>query len=918
MAYGPKRFASSALIALVIALFLSLSAIAAFYTDYLWFDALGYLPLFLTVFWSKVILFLIGAVLFALFALANLFVVSRIKGDKALKEDSAKGLRFVLFGVFSFVLGFTLSGAWQTVLTYLAQQPFGLADPVFGKDIGFYVFTLPFYTTLWGYLLLAVLFGFVLTAIAYLPVLKGAFRFPSFPHTPFDQFPARPPKDLGLGKAFQKVPRAVKLHLGLFVLGLFLLLAVRNWLDRYGILLSRMGAVYGAGYTDLNVTLPLLVLMAGLSVVAGIAAVAYLTLGSGQGKRTRRTVLVGILIAYVILLVLGKGIVPALVQNIIVSPNEITLETPYIERNIELTRYAYGIDSVDELEFPAEESITADMLGMNEQTVDNIRLLDWRPLLDSYKQLQEIRLYYDFIDIDIDRYTINGSYRQVMLSPREIRQSQLPSQAQTWLNQHSVYTHGYGVVMSPVNTIDAQGMPKFLLKDIPPKNIAGDPALDVRQPGIYYGEHENEYILTRTQTQEFDYPKGDTNIYTAYAGKGGVVIDTPLKRLMFAIRFQDYKLLVSGQLKDDTRIMFDRSVQRRIGKVMPFLTLDPDPYLVVADGRLWWIQDAYTVASSFPYSEPFQGINYLRNSVKAVVDAYDGTVTYYVMDTEDPVIRTYMNLFPTQFRLFAEMPDPLKPHVRYPELLFSVQAEMYASYHMRDPTVFYNKEDLWNLPKQIYGRGEQVILDPYYIIMKLPDMDREEFMMLLPFTPQKKDNMIAWMAANSDSDYGRIVVYKFPKEKMVFGPMQIEARIDQDSEISQEITLWSQQGSSVIRGNLLVLPIENSLLYVEPLFIIAEKSQMPELKRVIISDGKSIVMEETLEKAFATLFGATTPRGSGRAGGTGETGAAVGDGLLTRAQEAYEAVQDAMRRGDWAGIGTSLAELGGIIAELQE
>ncbi|MGB6607801.1 MAG: UPF0182 family protein, partial [Atribacterota bacterium] len=503
--------------------------------------------------------------------------------------------------------------------------------------------------------------------------------------------------------------------------------------------------------------------------------------------------------------------------------------------------------------------ISFEDIEKNDKIISNIRLWDWRPIKQTLKQIQAIRLYYDFNSVDMDRYYFNGNYQQVMVSPRELDKDKIPEQAKTWVNETLTYTHGYGVVVNPVNKISGEGLPELLIKDIPPVSSVN---LTITRPEIYYGEITKGYVIVKTKAKEFDYPKGDENVYSTYAGNGGIPVSSLWRRILFSIKYSNMQILLTTNFTSESRIMINRNIQERVNKVAPFLGYDKDPYMVISkEGKLFWIQDAYTISSSYPYSTPVKGgyFNYIRNSVKVVIDAYNGTVDFYIIDQKDPVVKVYQNIFPQLFKNFDQMSEDLKEHIRYPKDLFQVQAELYSTYHMMDPDVFYNKEDYWNTPNEIYAENE-IRMEPYYIVTKLPGHDREEFILMTPFTPSTKNNMIAWLAAKNDQpEYGDLVVYKFPKEKLIFGPMQIEARIDQDSEISQQLTLWGQKGSTVIRGNLLVIPIEESIIYVEPLYLRAETGEIPELKRVIVSDGSDVMignnLEDALEKLFLRSFG---------------------------------------------------------------
>jgi hypothetical protein len=547
---------------------------------------------------------------------------------------------------------------------------------------------------------------------------------------------------------------------------------------------------------------------------------------------------------------------------------------------------------------------------MKSPTVKTLRLWDYRPLQQTYNQLQRIRYYYNFDQIDVDRYTVNGEIRQVMLAARELDQSRLTERARTWVNRRLQYTHGYGIVMSPVNTVTAEGLPNFFIKDIPP--VSGDPVLKVDEPRIYFGELTREYVVVNSKTAEFDYPSGETNVYTEYRGKGGIPLNL-WSRLLFAIRFGDYKLLVSNNFDSNSRLLFDRDIKTMVTKIAPFIRFDRDPYMIVAKGRLYWIIDGYTVSDRYPYSEPINDINYIRNSVKTVIDAYNGTIDFYLADSTDPIIKSYDAIFPGMFKSLDTMPEEIKAHIRYPEDLFLTQARIYTLYHMEDARVFYNKEDAWQIPDEIFG-SERTKMEPYYTILQLPGEKTPEQVLMLPFTPSTIENMRAWMAARSDGEnYGKLVVYLFPKDKTIYGPMQIEARINQDSQISQQLTLWDQRGSRVIRGNLLVLPIDGSIIYVRPIFIQGEQSQLPELSRVVVAYGEHVVMERTFEAALARIFGEPTVEKTVPAVPTEEM---TTEELIKRASTLYDEAIKAQREGDWATYGQKIGELGDLLKKL--
>jgi uncharacterized membrane protein (UPF0182 family) len=690
----------------------------------------------------------------------------------------------------------------------------------------------------------------------------------------------------------------VKVHLSLLIGLILILKSWQYWLNAFKILYSTRGVIFGAGYTEIHANLLALRI---LMVLALVCAVLFFVTAR---KENWRLPALGLAVLIGVSILMG-GVYPEIVQRAIVLPNEGTKERPYILNNIEATRVAYGLDKIMEEEFPVKEEISFEDIEKNEETIRNIRLWDWRPIKQTLRQIQAIRLYYDFYSVDMDRYYFNGNYQQVMVSPRELDKDKIPEQAKTWINEVLTYTHGYGVVVNPVNKISGEGLPYLLIKDIPPVSSVN---LDITRPEIYYGEITKGYVIVKTKAKEFDYPKGDENVYSTYAGNGGMPVSSLWRRILFSIKYSNPQILLTTNLTPESRIMINRNIQERVRKVAPFLSYDKDPYMVISkEGKLFWIQDAYTISSNYPYSTPVSGVyfNYIRNSVKVIIDAYNGTMDFYIIDQKDPVVEVYKNIFPQLFKNFEQMPGDLKEHIRYPKDLFQVQAELYSTYHMMDPDVFYNKEDYWETPNELYGEDE-IKMEPYYIITKLPGHEKEEFILMTPFTPSMKSNMIAWLAAKNDQpEYGNLIVYKFPKEKLIYGPMQIEARIDQDSEISQQLTLWGQKGSTVIRGNLLVIPIEESILYVEPLYLRAEKGEIPELKRVIVSNGSDVMignnLEDALEKLFVRAFEGREIVITGEEKDLKD--------LIKEAAGYYESAQEFAREGNWSKYGEELQRL---------
>src|ERR1700758_1071464 len=775
------------------------------------------------------------------------------------------------------------AGDWPILLQYLYQVPYGANDPLYGKDIGFYLFSVPAYVQIKNWMMLVLILSALFAGAIYW--LHGDIEYGSYPRSMSETAIAH----------------------GSMLLGL--LLAVKAWsyaLDRYLLLYGDNGVVVGASYTDIHVRLPVLWLLIGFSGVAALAAWANLRM------RSYRLPLTAILLLVLSSVVLS-GAIPVLFRQFFVKPSELQLEKPYIERNIALTRQAYNLDQIAAKPFAAEQRLTFKTLEANKATIDNIRLWDWLPLSDTYAQLQEIRTYYKFHDLDVDRYWLDGSYQSVMLSARELRASLLPANAQTWVNRHVLFTHGNGAVMSPVTRKSTEGLPFFYLRDIPPV-ADGGPKID--EPRIYFGEESDDYVIVKASIPEFDYPKGKDNVYAAYDGTGGVSIGALAWRTLFAYYFNDANLVLSSYITDDSRIMIRRNIRERVRTIAPFLTLDHDPYLVISNGRMFWMQDAYTTSSYFPSSQPAPelDLNYIRNSVKIIVDAYNGTVDFYLIDPRDPIAATYQRIFPSLFKPFTAMPSGLQKHIRYPEDLFLIQAQIYQTYHMEAAEVFYNREDLWQFPRQP-GSSGIATMAPYYIIMRLPGEPRAEFFLMVPMAPSRRDNMIAWLAARCDAPhYGKVIVYEFPKDRLVFGPFQIEARINQNTEISQQITLWNQMGSRVIRGeNLLVIPIENSILYVTPLYLRAEYGHLPELKRVIAAYGEKVVMKETLSEALSALFATPSNAPIGPSAAI-ETPRAAAQEALDRYNQAIER----LKSGDWAGFGAQMEAMRGVLEKLSQ
>ena len=872
------------------------------YIDYLWFDSVGYLGIFQTILWSKFVFWLLGFLLSFLVLGSNLWLATRHSlGLYWMSEElmtlARKGITYLFWIavlVLSGFVGVAVQGRWMSFLQYQHQISTGFKEPIFEQDISFYFFSLPVLSFLVHLALALVVLSLLVSAVSY--VTHGHLAY--------------------LERL--QLTSSARAHLTLLVVAGFGLLAYRFWLKCYELLYATDGVTFGAGYADFHARLPCYLVLVGVCILTALAFGLSLF---GSTLRMAAFSGIGFGIAY-----LGLNVYPIVIQTFVVEPNELQRETPFINHNIDLTRRAYNLNKIEVHDFPGIGELTPEDLANNETTIRNIRLWDAKPVKDAYGQLQSIRPYYEFEGVDLDRYVINGEYRQLMASVREFDFSKISEQAQTFINQYFTYTHGYGLCLSPVNEVTPEGLPEFFIKDIPPQASVD---LAVTRPEIYFGELTNHPVFVKTRMEEFDYPIGDQNAMTRYEPDRGVRIGSFLRKLLFAWELGSLRnILFTENLTEDSRVLMYRNIQERVQNIAPFLEYDSDPYIVLHEGRLVWIQDAYTLTDRYPYSEPFRNhFNYIRNSVKIVVDAYLGDMSFYISDAEDPLIRVYAAIFPTLFKSLDQMPEGLRSHIRYPEGLFNVQRELFRTYHMVDPTVFYNKEDLWDLPNEIY-RGNEQPMESYYIIMSLPGSQQEEFILMVPYTPRNKNNMISWLAARSDGEhYGTLVLYQFPKQELRYGPMQIEARIDQDPNISQLITLWSQKGSQVIRGNLLVIPIEDSLLYVEPLYLQAEKSEIPELTRVITVYQNRVALGETLDEALRSALSAPREREGAEPTYAVETRspdagqaptASRSDDLVTRARQHYQRSQQFLRQGNWSAYGEEQRKLGQTLERLKQ
>jgi uncharacterized membrane protein (UPF0182 family) len=870
------------------------------YVDWLWFKDVNFEKIFTTKLNAQVIAAIAGGLAgFVISYISIWFSMRATKGkalvlsyhDQAIPQlgilrhfDRVRIIVPILIGLF---VGLLLNNNWLTFLYYLNAADSGYSDPIFGKDVSFYLFTLPLFEIISSVLMLILLVSLVISALNY--VLKGAVFFTQ------------------KGIIAERYASAHFSVIGSFI---FLVLAFNAYIDMHTILYSSHGHVAGATYKDVHAVIPFLKAKVFIAIAIAILLIGNIIL-------RRNLVLIGVVVVYFMVSVIGSTVYPALLQKFVVAPNELVKETPYIAHNISATRKGFGLDKVEERNITGSTALDRNDIAKNSATIKNIRLWDHRPLLDTFSQIQEIRTYYEFTLVGNDRYMINGEYRQTMLSPRELSTESIPTR--NWINETLTFTHGYGITLGPVNQVTPEGLPVLFIKDIPPVSTVAD--VKVTRPEIYYGKLSSKYVIVNTKSKEFDYPSGEENVYTEYSGKGGVVIDSFFKKIAFSVYYGSLKLFLSNDVTRESRILFHRNILERIRKVMPFLMFDNDPYMVVSDdGQLFWIYDAYTVSGKFPYSQRIgNGINYIRNSVKVTINAYDGSMKFYVADQEDPVIRTISGTFPGTLQPLSEMPADLKKHIRYPLDIFTIQTRVYATYHMEVPQIFYNKEDQWEIP--VMGTSkEAAAMESYYTIMKLPEEKKEEFILMIPFNPKKKDNLSAWMVARSDGEYyGKLIVYRFPKDRLVYGPKQIVARINQDTEISRQVSLWDQRGSQVMQGTLLVIPIENSLIYVQPLYLRAETGKIPELKRVIVAYENRIAMEATLDSALSRIFGDVRVSEEAAPSGAGLLPAVKEEkGLASAAREHFERAMNAQREGNWALYGEEIRKLGETIRKMQK
>jgi len=919
-ALGIRHKGLIVLAAVLVLVIIFFTSIINYLIDYQWFAELNFQEVFFKKLVTQIQFFVPAFILMFIILFTYMKAINAHSEKKSGIGISAKARKTknLVFGAISAVIAFVfslvfVSEIWYNFLIYINKTAFNLTDPIFNKDISFYIFELPFLNNLYSFLLGLVFVLFVIN-ILYNAITFFTTGVPG--HESQDNVTSMNTPQNIYKNILSAASRQLTLLGGIF----FLVVAFGFYIRMFELLYSDRGIAYGASYTDIHVTLPFYYAYIAISVITAI-----LMLVSWGRKNLKLAVFGPILL---IIALVGSGLISTGVQSVVVAPNELAKQEKYLQHNIDYTNYAYGLDKVEVKPFAFKQNLQAQDIEENRVTVNNIPINDYRLALEIYNQIQGLKNYYQFNDLDIDRYMINGVYRQVFISPRELLTSSIPSQNQgsSWINRYLKYTHGYGVAMSPVNEVTPSGQPRLFIRDLP---VTSEVDIKIDRPEIYYGELTKDFVIVNTREKEFDYPASNTNVETTYEGNGGIKLNL-LNRIMFAVREGKLNFLLSQDINSNSKILINREIQERVRKVVPFLVYDEDPYIVAADGRLYWIIDAYTLSSRYPYSAPIDdttNVNYIRNSVKVVVDAYNGDTSYYIADNNDPIIKTYANIFKTLFKPLDQMPEALRAHIRYPQTMFDIQAGIYQKYHMKSARELYNKSDIWDVATQIYsseGSTEPQEVESTYLIMRLPDSNKEEFLLMVPYTPQGKTNMIAWLAVKNDGeDYGQLVQYDFPSGTIVEGPMQVEGIVSQDTVIGPQLNLLATGGNSrVVRGNMLTIPVEESLLYVEPIYVkAANANALPEMKKVIVYYRNRVVMEDTLEQGLERIFSLSankpqTPQQPQQPQQPNTGGQEDAAALIARANEAFRMAQEAMRSGNWTEYGARLKDLEDMLNKL--
>jgi len=920
-----KKITITIIFMVIIAVLSSFGKLLDFWTDFLWFKEVGYTSTYIKQVFAKLY---IGIPFFVAFTVFIYIYLQRIKSnyykymnilttkDEEKTLNQTMGVVAVLTALF---FSFGIAGSfWMQILKFINSTSFNIKDPIFVKDIGFYVFTLPLVTEIFTFLLGFIIFLMLITVVIYIVLIS--IRQPMDKEELGSKI-RRLRTDNSFASLQKRVMELALDQIMLIGVVFFAIVALRSYLASFGLLYSETGAIYGAGFTDINVTLGVYRIQMVVSIVSAIALIL------ARYKRNKKLAAFGP-IALVAVYLLGIGAEMA-VQAVIVSPNELARERKYITNSLEYTKMAYGLDDIDVEEFSVDQDLTYDDLLDNQDTISNISLNDYRPTNEAYNQLQGLRNYYKFHDVDIDRYIIDGKLTQMFLSVRELDKEALDDNAKTWVNQHLKYTHGYGLTMSPVNKVTSSGQPSMVVRNVPP--VSDYKELEVTVPQIYFGELTNDYVVVNTDEQEFDYPMGEELQTTKYQGTAGIKLNF-LNKVLYSIREGSFKLLVSGGVNSDSKIIINRNIMDRVNKIAPFLSYDEDPYAVVVNGKIYYIIDGYTTTKYFPYAEPFnENANYIRNSFKVIIDAYNGDVNYYIVDEKDPLVETYSKIFPKLFKPMSDMPKEFISHLRYPQTMFDIQAKMYGTYHTNQPDIFYNREDKWEIAKQNY-QGKTQVMESLYFTFELPGEGKPEFVLSIPYTPTGKQNMTAFLVARNDGDnYGKLKLYEFPKSKTIIGPEQVEARISNNDVISRDLALWDSRGSQVLRGNILTIPINSSILYIEPLYIRADSEKaIPEVRRIIASYNDKVVMEDTLEKALTSLFGGPSDPNEQIESSVSDEPTDIEQmpvdsplpedeaGLIKQANELYEQAQEALKAGSLSEYEKKINELGNILKRLEQ
>ena len=920
-----KKITITIIFMVIIAILSSFGKLLDFWTDFLWFKEVGYTSTYIKQVFAKLY---IGIPFFVAFTVFIYIYLQRIKSnyyrymnilttkDEEKTLNQTMGVVSVLTALF-FSFGIANS-FWMQILKFINSTSFNIKDPIFAKDIGFYVFTLPLVTEIFTFLLGFIIFLMLITIVIYIVLIS--IRQPMDKEELGSKI-RRLRTDNSFASLQKRVMELALDQIMLIGVVFFAIVALRSYLASFGLLYSETGAIYGAGFTDINVTLGVYRIQIAVSIISAIALIL------ARYKRNKKLAAFGP-IALVAVYLLGIGAEMA-VQAVIVSPNELARERKYITNSVEYTKMAYGLDDIDVEEFPVDQDLTYDDLLENQDTISNISLNDYRPTNEAYNQLQGLRNYYKFHDVDIDRYIIDGKLTQMFLSVRELDKEALDDNAKTWVNQHLKYTHGYGLTMSPVNKVTSSGQPSMVVRNVPP--VSDYKELEVTVPQIYFGELTNDYVVVNTDEQEFDYPMGEELQTTKYQGTAGIKLNF-LNKVLYSIREGSFKLLVSGGVNSDSKIIINRNIMDRVNKIAPFLSYDEDPYAVVVNGKIYYIIDGYTTTKYFPYAEPFnENANYIRNSFKVIVDAYNGDVDYYIVDEKEPLVETYSKIFPKLFKPMSDMPKEFVSHLRYPQTMFDIQAKMYGTYHTNQPDIFYNREDKWEIAKQNY-QGKIQEMESLYFTFELPGEGKPEFVLSIPYTPTGKQTMTAFLVARNDGDnYGKLKLYEFPKSKTIIGPEQVEARISNNDVMSRDLALWDSRGSQVLRGNILTIPINSSILYIEPLYIRADSEKaIPEVRRIIASYNDKVVMEDTLEKALTSLFGGPSDPNEQIESSVSDEPTDIEQmpvdsplpedeaGLIKQANELYEQAQEALKAGSLSEYEKKINELGNILKRLEQ